>query len=122
MQACRFLPNGLMDGNWRLETAEGAFALKQITDVPLPLARRNVAVLSELADAGVPVGRPAGETVAEVAGRGHCLIPWLEGDHRPGTDLSLDQAGDLGVLLGQIHRGLNDERTACLLPPERSQW
>ncbi|MFI6443478.1 homoserine kinase [Kitasatospora sp. NPDC050543] len=121
VQACRFLPNGLMNGNWRLETADGAFALKRIMDVPLPLARRNLAVLSELADAGIPVGRPmatpSGETVAEVADRGYCLIPWLEGGHQPGTELTLDQARDLGVLLGQIHRSLNDERTARLLPP-----
>ncbi|MFD7579878.1 homoserine kinase [Kitasatospora sp. NPDC059817] len=121
VQACRFLPNGLMNGNWRLETAEGAFALKRIMDVPLPLARRNLAVLSELADDGVPVGRPmatsSGETVAEVAGRGYCLIPWLEGGHQPGTELTLDLAGDLGVQLGQIHSSLNDERTARLLPP-----
>ncbi|MFH8387173.1 homoserine kinase [Kitasatospora sp. NPDC018058] len=121
IQACCFLPNGLMNGNWRLETAEGAFALKRIMDVPLPLARRNLAVLAELADAGVPVGRPmattSGETVAEVADRGYCLIPWLEGGHRPGTELTMEQAGDLGVLLGQIHRVLNGERTARLLPP-----
>lgn len=121
VQACRFLPNGLMNGNWRLETAEGMFALKRIMDVPLPLARRNLAVLSELANAGVPVGRPtatsSGETVVEVAGRGYCLIRWLEGGHRPGTELTLDQAGDLGVLLGRIHRSLNDERTALLRPP-----
>ncbi|WP_406209203.1 homoserine kinase [Kitasatospora sp. NBC_01560] len=121
VQACRFLPNGLMNGNWRLETAEGVFALKRIMDVSLQLARRNLAVLSELADAGVPVGRPmvtsSGQIVAEVAGRGYCLIPWLEGGHQPGTELTLDQAGDLGVLLGQIHRSLNGERAARLLPP-----
>ncbi|KIQ62859.1 hypothetical protein TR51_28555 [Kitasatospora griseola] len=121
IQACRFLPNGLMNGNWRLDTAKGAFALKRIMDVPLPLARRNLAVLSELADVGVPVGRPmatfSGQTVAEVAGRGYCLIPWLEGGHQSGTELTLDQAGDLGVLLGQIHRSLNDERITTLLPP-----
>ncbi|MFJ2578401.1 homoserine kinase [Kitasatospora aureofaciens] len=125
VQACRFLPNGLMNGNWRLETAEGAFALKRIMDVPLPLARRNLAVLAELADAGVPVGRPvvtsSGETVAEVADRGYCLIPWTEGNHRPGTELTLDQAADLGVLLGQIHRSLNDDRAARLLSPGPEQ-
>ncbi|WP_195911060.1 phosphotransferase [Streptomyces kaniharaensis] len=119
VQACRFLPNGLMNGNWRLETADRAFALKRIMDVPLSLARRNLAVLAELAAAGVPVGRPlttfSGQTVAEVADRGYCLIPWMEGSHQPGTEITLDQAGDLGVLLGQIHRSLNDER--ILLAP-----
>ncbi|MFD8786647.1 homoserine kinase [Kitasatospora sp. NPDC059599] len=125
VQACRFLPNGLMNGNWRLETAEGAFALKRIMDVPLPLARRNLAVLTELANAGVPVGRPraaaSGETVVEVEDRGYCLTPWMEGSHRPGTELTLDQVGDLGALLGQIHRSLNDGRTARLLPASPEQ-
>lgn len=121
----RFLSAGLMNGNWRLDTAEGSFALKRIMDVTLPLARRNLAVLAELAEAGVPVARPlatsTGETVAEIAGRGYCLIPWTEGDHQPGTALTLDQAADLGVLLGQIHQNLNGERTARLLPPGPQQ-
>ncbi|MFG2916401.1 homoserine kinase [Kitasatospora sp. NPDC048298] len=121
IQEHRFLPNGLMNGNWRLATAEGMFALKRIMDVPLPLARRNLAVMEELADAGVPVGRPlatsTGETVAEIAGRGYCLIPWTEGGHHPGTVLTLDQAADLGVLLGQIHQTLNGDQAARLLPP-----
>ncbi|WP_234370976.1 phosphotransferase [Streptomyces sp. XY431] len=125
IQACRFLPNGLMNGNWRLDTARGSFALKRIMDVPLPLARRNLAVLAELAGAGVPVGRPstafAGETVVEIAGRGYCLIPWTEGGHRPGTALKLDEATDLGALLGRIHQNLNCERTARLLPPGPEQ-
>ena len=125
VQACRFLPNGLMNGNWRLETADGAFALKRIMDVPLPLARRNLAVLAELADAGIPVGRPlatfSAETGAEVADRGYCLIPWMEGGHRPGTALTPDQAADLGVLLGQIHQALNGERIARLLRAGRQQ-
>ncbi|MFC5662946.1 phosphotransferase [Kitasatospora misakiensis] len=121
----RFLSAGLMNGNWRLDTVGGRFALKRIMDVPLPLARRNLAVLPELVDAGVPVGRPsttsAGETVVEIAGRGYCLIPWTEGGHRPGISLTLDQATDLGVLLGQIHQNLNCARTARLLPPGLEQ-
>ncbi|WP_317620493.1 phosphotransferase [Streptomyces sp. CBMA156] len=117
----RFLLDGLMNGNWRLDTVEGSFALKRIIDVPLSLARRNLAVLAELADDGLPVGRArassAGDAVVEVAGRGYCLLPWMEGSHLPGTTLSVGQAGDLGVLLGRIHRSLNDERMAGLLPP-----
>ncbi|MEV7118267.1 phosphotransferase [Kitasatospora griseola] len=121
----RFLSAGLMNGNWRLETSQGPFALKRIMDVSLPLARRNLAVLAVLADAGVAVARPlvttSGGTVAEIADRGYCLIPWTEGSHQSGTALALDQAADLGVLLGQIHQSLNDERTARLLPPGPQQ-
>ncbi|MFD7645636.1 homoserine kinase [Kitasatospora sp. NPDC059795] len=125
VQECRFLSAGLMNGNWRLHTAEGLFALKRIMDVPLPLARRNLAVLAELAGTGVAVARPLltsdGETVVEIADRGYCLIPWTEGSHQPGTALTLDQAAGLGVLLGQIHQSLNDVRTARLLPPGPQQ-
>ncbi|MEV7357330.1 phosphotransferase [Kitasatospora sp. NPDC091276] len=125
VQECRFLSDGLMNGNWRLNTAEGSFALKRIMDVPLPLARRNLAVLSALADDGLPVGRArlsgAGDAVVEVADRGYCVIPWTEGSHLPGTALSIGQARDLGVLLGRIHRSLNGERLAGLLPQAPEQ-
>ncbi|KJS58429.1 hypothetical protein VM95_33340 [Streptomyces rubellomurinus] len=125
VRECGFLSDGLMNGNWRLDTAEGSFALKRIMDVPLSLARRNLAVLSALADDGLPVGRArvssTGDTVVEVAGRGYCVIPWMEGSHQPGTALSMEQAGDLGVLLGRIHQGLNGEQVAGLLPPAPAQ-
>ncbi|MFE2109197.1 phosphotransferase [Kitasatospora sp. NPDC059463] len=125
VRQCRFLSDGLMNGNWRLDTAEGSFALKRIMDVPLSLARRNLAVLSAVADDGLPVGRArvssTGDAVVEVAGRGYCLIPWMEGSHLPGTALSIEQTGDLGVLLGRIHQSLNDERMAGLLPPGPKQ-
>lgn len=121
----RFLPNGLMNGNWRLDTAEGSFALKRIMDVPLPLARRNLSVLTALADDGLPVGRalvsPSGDSVVEIDGRGYCLLPWMEGSHLPGSALSFDQAADLGVLLGQIHRSLNGERLGRCLPAATEQ-
>lgn len=45
----RFLAHGLMNRNWRLVTATGVYALKEITDVPLSKARRNLAVLVDLA-------------------------------------------------------------------------
>ncbi|MCX4690048.1 phosphotransferase [Kitasatospora purpeofusca] len=125
VRECRFLADGLMNGNWRLDTAAGSFALKRIMDVPLSLARRNLAVLSVLAEDGLPVGRArlssAGDSVVEVAGRGYCLIPWMEGSHQPGTALSIGQVADLGVLLGRIHRSLNGERLVGLLPPGLEQ-
>ncbi|MGH3972016.1 MAG: phosphotransferase [Pseudonocardiaceae bacterium] len=119
--SCRFLPSGLMNDNWRVETVAGVFALKRLRDVAPSVARRNLAVLSELADGATPARPPwltsGGETVAEVDGRSYCLIPWIEGDHLPGTALSEGQAADLGVALGVIHRQLNSKRLAPLLPP-----
>ncbi|MCX4529879.1 phosphotransferase [Streptomyces sp. NBC_01551] len=101
-----FLVHGLMNRNWRVETAAGTYAVKEITDVPLPRMRRNLAVLADLAGEGFPVPEPltaeGGDLVAEVGGRGYCVLPWVEGDHVPGTELALDQARDLGALLARL--------------------
>ncbi|MCX4546595.1 phosphotransferase [Streptomyces sp. NBC_01565] len=106
-----FLVHGLMNRNWRVETAAGTYAVKEITDVPLPRMRRNLAVLADLAGEGFPVPEPltaeGGDLVAEVGGRGYCVLPWVEGDHVPGTELALDQARDLGALLARLHDGLS---------------
>ncbi|MET8751054.1 phosphotransferase [Streptomyces sp. NPDC004667] len=106
----RFLAHGLMNRNWRLVTATGVYALKEITDVPLPKVRRNLTVLVDLAREGVPVPAPlfdaGGDRVVEVGGRGYCVLPWVDGEHVQGTDLPLDQVRDLGALLGRLHEGL----------------
>ncbi|MER5806912.1 phosphotransferase [Streptomyces sp. NPDC002033] len=106
----RFLAHGLMNRNWRLVTAAGAFALKEITDVPLPRVRRNLAVLVDLAREGIPVPAPlfdaGGDLVVEAGGHGYCVLPWVDGEHLQGTDLPLDEVRDLGALLGRLHEGL----------------
>ncbi|MEU3408855.1 phosphotransferase [Streptomyces sp. NPDC006670] len=106
----QFLAHGLMNRNWRLVTAAGVCALKEITDVPLPKARRNLAVLVDLAREGIPVPAPladaSGDLVVEVGGHGYCVLPWVDGEHLQGTDLPLDQVRDLGALLGRLHEGL----------------
>lgn len=121
VRSCRFLPAGLMNDNWWVETAEGAFALKRFRDVAPSVARTNLAVLSELAGGRTPVMPPRltsdGDSVAEIDGRPYCLIPWTEGSHLPGTALTADQTAGLGVALGAIHRQLNSEHLAHLLPP-----
>ncbi|MEV6394048.1 phosphotransferase [Streptomyces sp. NPDC051907] len=106
----QFLAHGLMNRNWRLETAAGTYALKEITDVPLPKVRRNLAVLAELARARIPVPAPlpadGGDLVVEVGDHGYCVLPWVDGEHVQGTDLPLDEARDLGVLMARLHEGL----------------
>lgn len=113
------LPDGLMNDNWRVEADAGIFALKRIRDVPLETARRNVRVLAALAEAGVPVPslvmtREA-DPVVEVGEEGFSLLSWVDGRHRPGTDLTLPEATALGALLGRVHEALN--RSATGLPP-----
>ena len=106
-----YLAAGLMNRNWRIETDRGIFALKQIIDVPLVVARRNLNVLAKLVENGVPACAPAqtvsGDPVAEIDGSGYCLFPWLEGSQPRGSELSVDQAADLGAVLGRIHQSLN---------------
>ncbi|MGR6924631.1 phosphotransferase [[Actinomadura] parvosata] len=109
----RFLPAGMMNRNWRLRTDAGVFALKEIVDVPVPEARRSLVTVHALAAAGLPVCEPrptvGGDVVAEVDDAGFfCLLPWVDGEHRRGTDLDVGQARELGLLLGRIHRALAD--------------
>ncbi|MGW3651676.1 phosphotransferase [Streptomyces sp. NPDC000878] len=109
-EAPRYLADGLMNRNWHIGTGRGRFAVKQIIDVPLETARRNLRALSALAADGVPVCKPLtsgnGDTVAEVDDRGYCVIEWVDGVHVRGTDLPLDQVADLGQRLGHIHQSL----------------
>ncbi|MFF4583039.1 phosphotransferase [Streptomyces sp. NPDC001389] len=106
----QFLAHGLMNRNWRLETAAGTYALKEVTDVPLPKVRRNLAVLVDLARESIPVPAPlsanGGDLVVEAGGHGYCVLPWVDGEHVQGTDLTLDQVRDLGALLARLHEGL----------------
>ncbi|MGX1851700.1 phosphotransferase [Streptomyces sp. NPDC055299] len=116
----RYLADGLMNANWKMDTAAGAFALKRVTDVPLDRLRRNLGVLASLADDGFPVAAPmvtgSGALVAEVGGGVWCLFPWVAGTHVRGVDLSLSQAASLGAHLGRLHEGLGRACDRGLLP------
>ncbi|MFC4060220.1 phosphotransferase [Planomonospora corallina] len=118
-----FLPAGMMNRNWRIETARGVFALKEIVDVPVAKARRSLTALQALAAAGLPVCPPrltaAGDTVADIDGRAYCLLPWATGSHRPGTDLGVGEAATLGGLLGGIHQALASTGTGLDQTVER---
>lgn len=106
-----YLATGLMNRNWKIVTQAGGFALKQIIDVPIPVARRNLRVLAALYQAGVPACKPvltsSGDPVVEVGERGYCVLPWLDGSHPQGPDLTLAQAHQFGTVVGQIHDSLN---------------
>jgi Ser/Thr protein kinase RdoA (MazF antagonist) len=122
IRTVRYLADGLMNRNWRVEAAGGEFALKQIIDVSVPLARRNLSVVAALAADGVPAcpATRRGDLVAEVADRGYALFPWVRGTHPRGTELDLPQVLKLGALLGRIHEGLESTGKALLpqLPDE----
>lgn len=119
----QYLADGLMNRNWRIGTGRGRFAVKQIIDVPLEAARRNLGTLAALAADGIPVCTAlistSGDTVTEVDGRGYCVIEWVDGDHVRGSDLPLDQVVLLGERLGHIHQALaaNAPAPAPAAPP-----
>jgi homoserine kinase type II len=101
-----------MNRNWRLDTAEGSFALKELLDLDAPRARRNLAVLAPLAETGlpipVPVSGPGGDPVVEIEDRAFYLFPWIAGTRITGLDLTANQIEDLGALLGRVHSQLNE--------------
>ncbi|WP_328582375.1 phosphotransferase [Streptomyces sp. NBC_00370] len=116
----RYLADGLMNENWKVDTAAGVFALKRVTDVSHDRLVRNLGVLDSLASDGIPASAPvptaSGSLVAEVGGGVWCLFPWVTGSHLRGVDLSLSQAASLGVHLGRLHEGLDRARDKGMLP------
>lgn len=118
----RFLPDGLMNRNWRLDTAEGAFALKELRDIDAAQARTNLAVLTRLAPTGLPVPEPVsdvnGDLVAETGGRAFSLLRWIEGTRVKGVDLTGHQIEALGALLGTLHPHLEDVAAGPEVPTQ----
>ncbi|MET9442018.1 phosphotransferase [Streptomyces sp. NPDC006610] len=116
----RYLADGLMNANWRLNTPAGQFALKRVTDVSLERLQRNLRVLAALAADGVPVSAPvptvSGSLVAQVGGGVWCLFPWVAGSHVRGVDLTLSQVSALGAELGRLHLSLGRACGRGLLP------
>ncbi len=112
-RAAVFLPAGMMNRNWRIETEQGVFALKELVDVPVPKARRSLDVLQALAASGLPVCPPRltvqKDPVFETDGRAYCLLPWARGVHRDGSGLTIGEATRLGRLLGETHQALTAE-------------
>ncbi|GHB74190.1 hypothetical protein GCM10010377_75720 [Streptomyces viridiviolaceus] len=105
-----FLPDGLMNHNWQVTTTHGRYAVKRIKDVSLEKARRNLTALSALARGQIPVCVPlrttSGDLVAEVGSHAYCVLPWIDGSHQRGVDLSASQVAELGIMLGRIHLAL----------------
>jgi Ser/Thr protein kinase RdoA (MazF antagonist) len=107
-----FLVDGIMNRNWRIETAAGVYALKLLRDVPPETARRSATVLAALASAGLPVCAPVstrdGEFLLQIGPRAYLVAPWAAGAHIEGTSLPLGEVTDFGVLVATIHQTLGD--------------
>ncbi|MGK3937106.1 phosphotransferase [Streptomyces caeruleatus] len=111
--ACDPVDQGLLNRGYRLRTTRGRYFLKHHFDpetaAPEAIARQHRAT-ERLADLGVPVAPPLpaqdGRTVAVVGGHAYALHPWIEGRHRHGAQLTAEQCGRLGALLGLVHASL----------------
>ncbi|MFE9092801.1 phosphotransferase [Streptomyces sp. NPDC007264] len=111
--ACDPVEQELLNRGYRLRTTRGRYFLKHHFDpetaAPAAIARQHRAT-RRLADLGVPVAPPLarrdGRTVAVVGGHAYALYPWVEGRHRHGGQLTTEQCGRLGALLGVVHAGL----------------
>ncbi len=113
-----FLPGGIMNRNWRIETAAGSFALKLLLDVSAEVACRNARVLVDLRAAGLPVCAPvltpAGEVLFQAGSGDYLVSSWAEGAHREGTDLSSGETESFGSLVADIHNALHAQIGASL--------
>lgn len=110
---CDPVDQGLLNRGYRLRTTGGHYFLKHHFDPetadPAAIARQHRAT-ERLAVLGVPVAPPLpdrdGRTVAVVGGHAYALHPWIEGRHRHGGQLTPEQCGRLGALLGVVHASL----------------
>lgn len=112
VHSVRYLTEGLPNRNWKIATDKGTFALKEVVNTPVDKLRRSLTLLGELEATGLPVRAPylspTGDALVTVGDRSYCLLPWVDGEHRPGAELLESEAKALGALLGRVHRSLAD--------------
>lgn len=105
------LQGGYLNNNYRLVTDRGIWMLKHRRTARLARVRFEHQMLRQLAERGVPVAAvrtPSyGEHFATSERRPLEIYDWVSGDHLDGTQLSLDQCGDLGHALASIHEQLS---------------
>lgn len=127
--AARTLTSGLMNLNWRVETGDGTYALKRVSDVDRRTLRAQHRVVVALAEAGIPVPVPLrtrrGGTHAIVDGDRYVLHPWVAGRHRGGLDLSPGECVALGRRLAELHvtlaRLMPPVQQTCYVPAPRAE-
>ncbi|MEU6860314.1 phosphotransferase [Glycomyces sp. NPDC046736] len=112
IRAVRYLANGILNRNWRLETERGVFALKELDELSPEAARQSLRLMPKLAAAGVPVVSAvpslSGAVVVEIDGGAYYLAPWVEGGHPRGDEMDPGRSFHMGAVIGRIHRALAD--------------
>jgi Ser/Thr protein kinase RdoA (MazF antagonist) len=112
VSSCTPVTEGLMNPNWRVRSAAGVFAVKQLRDATPDAVRRQHELLPRLAGRGIPVpavrAARGGDSLADIDGHWYAVSGWLAGTHRTGRQLGLPACRALGALLGRIHTCLRD--------------
>ncbi|HEY3683673.1 MAG TPA: phosphotransferase [Streptosporangiaceae bacterium] len=128
-RSARTLTSGLMNLNWRVETDDGTYALKRVSDIDRRTLRAQHEVIGALAEAGIPVPVPLrtrrGATHTVVDGDRYVLHPWVAGRHRGGLDLGHGECVALGERLAALHgtlaRLMPPVQQSCYVPTPRAE-
>ncbi len=98
---------------WRVETSQGARALRVLRPEQAPVAAREARVMNWLADQGLPV--PRARAYAEPDGRPALLLDWVEGEPLAAALFARPQeAAALGAAFAQVQARLH----ALEVPPD----
>jgi Ser/Thr protein kinase RdoA (MazF antagonist) len=108
--AARYLPLGMINRNWRVDTTSGTYAVKELRDRHATGVRQQHQTMKALIGLGVPIPQPlqlaSGDPVYALDGAEFTVSAWAPGQHIGGTAMRLDQAMALGERLGRIHVAL----------------
>jgi homoserine kinase type II len=109
---------------WRVDTADGRYAVTQLFDVDPLTAHQFHQVREVLAASGLPVPPPlrtaAGRTLLEVEGGLYAAAPWLDGEMLAAREWDEPRTRQVGELLGNLHSSLAEAfpgATAPVTPP-----
>ncbi|THV26753.1 phosphotransferase [Glycomyces paridis] len=120
VRAAEYLPHGILNRNWRIDTDRGRHALKELDALEPDLARRRLELLPRLAAAGVPVAEAVpsadGDLVPRIGARAYYLSPWIDGDHPRGEAMTPEASRHMGAVIGRIHTALADPATGLDAP------
>jgi Ser/Thr protein kinase RdoA (MazF antagonist) len=106
------VPGGLLHRLWRLDTTQGAFAVKQLN--PAVMRRPHVRaayclseqIAAEMATHGVPAVAALacdGDPVREIDDITALVYPWIDGEVLAASSVEPERGRQVGAVLGHIH-------------------
>ncbi|MBX3184401.1 MAG: homoserine kinase [Polyangiaceae bacterium] len=98
---------GSVNSNFRLETAEGAWFLRVFEEQDADGAARELALLRELAERGVPTTLPPrrldGLEVSSIGGKPAAIYPWFRGEMVCTQAATPARCEQVAAALAQVH-------------------